>query len=190
MKSTSQLNQAATDYSFSPRVPLKLYLTTCVGLLEEAQGAFQVGNVERSYIMYVRYLDLCMKKLPSHPQLAGMRSHTEDDLARKEYLQLLKLEVPAILKISEDLRLQLDKTFAQQATTLAANVPKSRLLQKETVDKVELPSSFDEARFRQSISTFQRHTENAGSTVPLRQRESQLVYPELPQLSQPFYASY
>ncbi|SCU91073.1 LANO_0D10682g1_1 [Lachancea nothofagi CBS 11611] len=187
MKSCHQLSQAALDYRFNPRVPLKLYLKTCVSLLEEAQQSFQLGNVERSYIMYLRYLDLCMKKLPAHPQLFEEEANVDRGLAKKEYMQLLKLEVPAILKISEDLRIHLDRTFAQHTTTLAANVPKPRALKKDKVERTELPSNFDEARFKQSLSTLQRHDESA---APLRQRESHIVYPELPQLNQPFYASF
>ncbi|SCU79203.1 LAME_0A07690g1_1 [Lachancea meyersii CBS 8951] len=187
MISCHQLSQMASDYKFNPRVPLRLYLKTCVSLLEEAQESFQSGNVQRSYVMYLRYLDLCTKKLPAHPELLGPQADPDRILARKGYMQLLKLEVPAILKISEDLRLQLERSFAQQAKSLASNVAKQRPLPKERVEEIKLPSTFDESRFKQSISTLQRHTERA--TAAFQQKESHLVYPELPQLSHPFYAS-
>lgn len=185
MKTCNQLSQDAADYKFNPRVPLKLYLKTCVSLLEEAQGCFQQGDLERSYVMYVRYLDLCMKKLPGHPQVAGPSADVEHGLAKKEYLQLLKLEVPAILKISEDLRAQLERLFAKHSIALASSAPRPRAASKDAPEKTELPASFDEARFRQSLSSLQRHGDNT-----LAQRESNLAYPELPQLSVPFSAGF
>ncbi|CEP64957.1 Rfu1p LALA0_S15e01200g [Lachancea lanzarotensis] len=187
MSSCHQLGQMASDYKFNPRVPLKLYLKTCVSLLEEAQQSFQLGNLQRSYIMYLRYLDLCTKKLPAHPDLHTLQGDTDRALARKGYLQLLKLEVPAILRISEDLRVQLEKSFAQQAKSLASNVPRPRTYSKEKLEKIELPSTFSETRFKQSLSVLQHNTER--STIAFNQKEATLVYPELPQLGHPFYAS-
>ncbi|SCU77263.1 LAFA_0A00628g1_1 [Lachancea sp. 'fantastica'] len=189
MSTCHQLSQLASDYKFNPRVPLKLYLKTCVSLLEEAQQSFQLGNLQRSYVMYLRYLDLCTKKLPAHPDLHTLPLQADPDraLAREGFLQLLKLEVPAILRISEDLRIQLEKSFAQQGKSLASNVPRPRTFSREKLEKIELPSTFSEARFKQSISVLQRNNER--SALAFNQKEATLVYPELPQLSHPFYAS-
>lgn len=194
MKSCHELSAAAADYRFNPRVPAKLYLKTCVSLLEEAQGSFQSGQLERAYVMYLRYLDLCTKKLPTHPQLSARATGVDlDGLAKEEYLQLLKLEVPAILRITEDLRTQLERSFAQHARTLARNVAGPRPAAKDKAEKVELPTTFDENRFRSSVAKLQSHgggSAGGDGNAGLAQRSSALTYPELPQLNLPSYASF
>lgn len=84
-------------------------------------------------------------------------------------------------------------SFAQHARTLARNVAGPRPAAKDKAEKVELPTTFDENRFRRSVAKLQsRGGGSAGGdgNAGLAQRSSALTYPELPQLNLPSYASF
>lgn len=66
MKSSKQLVQDAKDYRFNPAIPLRIYLKTCIGILEKAQCAFQANDLSLSFIYYFRYVDLLTNKLSRH----------------------------------------------------------------------------------------------------------------------------
>ncbi|AET37749.1 Rfu1p Ecym_1529 [Eremothecium cymbalariae DBVPG len=198
MKSSSELAKEAADYRFNVQVSLKLYLSTCVEILEEAQSASLWGNIERSYLLYLRYLDLCMNKLVGHPHVKNP-SNKEENLHRQEYLQLMKLEVPAILKITEDMRADVDLRFQKFRLSLVKNVApavksctekNSKIKDSEESRPIVLPPSFDEEQFNQKVLWF--HTNiidlNSAKSV-LSEKESPRTncdafsYPELPKLS-------
>ncbi|SCV99708.1 LAFE_0B00760g1_1 [Lachancea fermentati] len=187
MKSSLQLSKEALEYTFNPKIPLKLYLKTCISLVEEAQTSFQDGRLERSYLMYLRYLDLCMNKLPNHPEVTESSTNSECSLFRKEYQQLLKLEVPAILRISEDLKAQIDISYQKNTLSLATNVPKRVVKERANTEAIELPSSFSDAKLRQSIHAF--HNDNISMGNLVSSSTAPLIYPDLPKLSNSTYAS-
>lgn len=213
MKSTSQLNIEALDYRFFPSTSLKVYLKACVGILDEAQLAFQGGDLERAYVFYVRYVDLCTNKLSRHPEYLGkVRGQApETALHRQEYLQLIRLEVPAVLKITEDLRKQLDLEYGKHKLSLAKNIAKPKQQHHAGADNeiempsvAKLPSTFDDGVFNRSIRSFQESSTFAsyssvskGPETKVQQAsdankseektETFYFYPELPQLSFPTF---
>lgn len=167
MKSSKQLVQDAKDYRFNPAIPLRIYLKTCIGILEKAQCAFQANDLSLSFIYYFRYVDLLTNKLSRHPELLRMdasSSSSSSYIHKREYLQLIKLEVPAVCKIIESLRTQIDSQYSKLQTSLANNIAKPNINANTTPVQVEqqpLPKkSFDEYSFNQSISfsrKFQTH---------------------------------
>lgn len=184
VRSSLQLSKEATEYRFNPIVPLKLYLKTCVSILEEAQSSFQSGDLERSYLMYLRYLDLCMNKLAKHLHVTSPSPDQEIGLYKREYLQLMKLEVPAILKITEDIKIQIDDRYNKYTLSLAKNVAKKTTTNREiqpAEKHVELPSTFSESKFNKSISLFRQ--QNVALNSSTKKKESNLLYPELPTLN-------
>lgn len=179
MKSSRELIQEAKDYQFNPKIPLKLYLKTCVGLLDKAQMSVQRGDTELAYMFYYRYVDLCTNKLSKHPQylINNINLDSEIQLYKQEYLQLMKLEVPAVLKLLEDLQIYIDKTYCKHQLSLAKNIAKSNKI--NTHDPINnknegryhlrmvnddnansdikyplLPPTFNEHRFNQSLEFF------------------------------------
>lgn len=207
MKSILQLTEEAKDYSFNPVIPLKIYLKTCVGLLDKAQLNFQNGDIQLSYMFYYRYVDLCTNKISKHPEFLSKSQDPEVTLYKQEYLQLIKLEVPAVLKIIEDLQRQIDLDYNKHQLSLAKNIarkPINNNMQKEDHSNFStLPSTFNEHRFNQSISYFQKsnvtNTVTPSSSVQpsnisfatnntnAANQNSFQHYPELPQLSFPTY---
>lgn len=202
MKSTVELNNEALDYKFFPSTSLKVYLKACVGILEKAQLAFQNGDLQRSYVFYVRYVDLCTNKLSRHPEYLGTCNErtAEIELHRREYLQLIKLEVPAVLKISEDLRKRIDSEHSKHQLSLAKNIakPKAQHIQdtEQILEPKKLPPTFDEHLFNHSVAYYHKTTtlpgfpqavQKAGSSNgsgETNNDSSQIrYYPELPQLS-------
>ncbi|QLL31822.1 hypothetical protein HG536_0B06900 [Torulaspora globosa] len=194
MKSTVELNNEALDYKFFPGTCLKVYLKACVGILEKAQLAFQNGDLQKSYVFYVRYVDLCTNKLSRHPEYLGTGSArtAETELHKQEYLQLIKLEVPAVLKISEDLRKEIDLEYSKHQLSLAKNIAKSRPQhKKETENQApepkKVPPTFDEHLFNRSVAYYRKATEKVKSSHASAESSSdskQLgFYPDLPQLS-------
>lgn len=179
MKSSRQLIQDAKDYRFNPIIPLKIYLKTCVGLLDKAQMSVQCGDSEMAFMFYYRYVDLCTNKLARHPQcLAKMDMDPEIQLYRQEYLQLIKLEVPAVLKLIEELQKQIDREYNKHQLSLAKNIAKPT---KKTISKTHdnimehnsqddtikyplLPKSFNEHRFNQSLAFFNPNLTQNNST--------------------------
>ncbi|CDO92908.1 unnamed protein product [Kluyveromyces dobzhanskii CBS 2104] len=175
MKSSSQLKQEALNYRFNSNVPLKLYLTTCISIVEEAQNSARCDNMERAYLLYMRYLDLCLNRLIHHSEV----NTPCESLYKREYFQLLKLEVPAIMKLTEELKAKIDARYKSLANNVA--VPAYGRASTATVtnplDEVRLPSSFDEQKFNQSLSWF-NHSSKHFST----KQHSHSEYPELPKL--------
>ncbi|SSD60619.1 uncharacterized protein SCODWIG_02380 [Saccharomycodes ludwigii] len=113
-KSPTMLQKEATNYKFNKNIPLRIYLKTCITLIEKAQSFFIGNDIENACLYYMRYLDLSMAKLPTHPEvlynISSTCGHSNNnlELSQKEYQQILKLEVPAIIKIVEDLQKELD----------------------------------------------------------------------------------
>lgn len=194
MKPTAQLNNEALDYKFFPGTSLKIYLRACIGILDKAQLAFQNGDLQRAYVFYVRYLDLCTNKLSKHPEYLDKQQNQTPEIAlhRQEYLQLIKLEVPAVLRITEDLRNQIDEEYKRHQLALAKNIAKSKI---QNPKSAKLPSTFDDELFNHSISYFHRTTAISNypprSSNSLKPKETNSsihssdshYYPELPQLS-------
>lgn len=213
MQSTAQLNIEALDYKFFPSTSLKVYLKACVGILDKAQLAFQEGNLERAYVFYVRYVDLCTNKLSHHPQYLGKDSDQVSEIAlhRQEYLQLIRLEVPAVLKITEDLRKQLDLDYAKHKLSLAKNIARPKQQHHNSIESevpalAKLPPSFDNGMFNHSLRYYHETTSfgNHSQTPVKKSQNSQAdptndakdsknkpgqfrYYPELPQLSFPTF---
>ncbi|QLQ79335.1 hypothetical protein HG537_0B06830 [Torulaspora globosa] len=194
MKSTVELNNEALDYKFFPGTSLKVYLKACVGILEKAQLAFQNGDLQKSYVFYVRYVDLCTNKLSHHPEnlSSGSARTAEIELHRKEYLQLIKLEVPAVLKISEDLRKQIDLEYSKHQLSLAKNIAKPRTQQKQKAESQapepkKVPPTFDEHLFNRSVVYYRKTTQKVKSSHASAEKNSDSnqfgFYPDLPQLS-------
>ncbi|CAL9733641.1 regulator of free ubiquitin chains 1 [Monosporozyma servazzii] len=172
MKSSRQLIQDAKDYRFNPIIPLKIYLKTCVGILDKAQMSVQCGDSEMAFMFYYRYVDLCTNKLARHPQcLSKANKDPEIQLYKQEYLQLIKLEVPAVLKLIEDLQKQIDRQYNKHQLSLAKNIakPTNSVLnhhldkinnnmetssQDDTIKYPFLPNTFNEHRFNQSLAYF------------------------------------
>lgn len=212
MKSTSQLDNEALDYRFLPDTSLKVYLKVCVSMLEQAQSAYQTGNLQRAYIFYFRYVDLCTNKLSKHPQYLCSSSSAQVALNRQEYMQLIKLEVPAVLKIIEDLRKQIGLIYSKQQLSLAKNIAQPKMQQHQQNHKNKpkfeaykkkpalnrLPPTFDEHLFNDSISYFRNTTalatpinRSAEKSIPQESAPADAptepdrihYYPELPQLT-------
>ena len=227
MLSSLQLAQEAKDYKFNTAIPLRIYLKTCIGILDKAQLRFQNGDNSGAFMYYYRYVDLCTNKLSKHPEflISGkyingqLNTVCDPDLMlyRQEYLQLIKLEVPAVLKIIEDLKKKIDDDWERHQVSLAKNIAKNRLQPQPTLDYKTLPPSFHEHTFQQSLSFFQgtklssrerKTTNNSSSSsttdnntinksegiqtqTPTEQNNptsnTLLLYPELPQLSFPTF---
>ncbi|SCV02264.1 LAMI_0G17370g1_1 [Lachancea mirantina] len=188
MKSSLQLSKEAVTYQFNGSIPVRLYLKTCVTLLEEAQNSFQKGNVEKAFLMYVRYVDLCTNKLPTHPEIRSTQPDAQFGLVRQEYNQLIKLEVPAILSIIEDLKKKIDLDHQMHTQSLAAYISKAApgSSSSKLENKIKLPANFDEVRFRQSVIAIR--TAPNENLVIQEKGDGSLLYPELPQLTPPFPA--
>lgn len=180
LKSSRQLVQEAKDYRFNPMIPLKIYLRTCVGMLDKAQMSVQCGDTQMAFVFYYRYVDLCTNKLSRHPQcLSGSNnSDPEVQLYKQEYLQLIKLEVPAVLKLIEDLQKNIDMEYNKHQLSLAKNIAKPKRVmnnsdnaqprmniqdERSSMKPTLLPQSFNEHRFNQSIAFL-----NPGLTNPSR----------------------
>lgn len=177
MKSSRQLIQEAKDYRFNPIIPLKIYLKTCVGILDKAQLSVQQGNDEMAFLFYYRYVDLCTSKLARHPQcLSKTVLDQEVQLYKQEYLQLIKLEVPAVLRLIEDLQQKIDKEYNKHQLSLAKNIAKSNKVinnsdkrstnhrgispsnnENSNIQYPLLPKTFNEQRFNQSLAFFNPH---------------------------------
>lgn len=179
MKSSRELIQEAKDYQFNPKIPLKLYLKTCVGILDKAQMSVQCGDTELAFMFYYRYVDLCTNKLSRHPQYLTSNTNLDSEvqLYREEYLQLMKLEVPAVLKLLEDLQTQINRNYCKHQLSLAKNIAKSnktntlhsinntnerryhsRVIGYDSMDSdikcPLLPPAFNEHRLNQSLDFF------------------------------------
>lgn len=211
MRSTVQLDNEALDYRFLPDTSLKVYLKVCVSILEQAQSAYQTGDLQRAYVFYFRYVDLCTNKLSKHPQFLCSASSAQLALNRQEYMQLIKLEVPAVLKIIEDLRKQIDLISSKQQLSLAKNIAQPKMQHQQNHKKNgkfeaykkkpvldRLPPTFDEHLFNDSISYFRNTTAfaapvNRSVETSISQKSASAdastepgrihYYPELPQLS-------
>ncbi|CCK70562.1 Rfu1p KNAG_0E03030 [Huiozyma naganishii CBS 8797] len=196
MKSTRQLGQDAVNYGFNTRVSLKIYLKTCVRILDKAQSSFQNGDMALAFMFYSRYVDLCVSKLARHPEYVsvGLAQDPEIALYRQKYLQLVRLEVPAVLKIIEDLRKILDDQYSKHQQSLAKNIAKPTAVENRhhiphlaqgstpsTSQPLPLPPTFNEHRFNQSISFFATRETISENTT--EQSKTTFHYPELPQLS-------
>lgn len=173
MKSSILLKQEALDYRYNQNVPLKLYLSTCVSIIEEAQICSRNNDIERSYLLYMRYLDLCLNKLVHHSEV----NVKKDSLHRKEYLQLIKLEVPAIMKITEDLKSKLDARFVSLANNVATQTH-AKTVSVDTLEALTLPSTFDEKKFNESIRWFRTSNKKQPEG-----KSSSHEYPDLPELN-------
>lgn len=199
MKSTGQLRNEAVDYRFTPGTPLRIYLKVCVGILDKAQIAFQNGDQVMAYILYYRYVDLCTNKLSKHPEYTS-NSSPELSLYRQEYLQLIKLEVPAVFKIIEDLQLQIDMEYNKHQLSLAKNIAKPKCQNNKDQARIDtqvqltskLPSTFNEHNFNQTISFLGKNSSivnTTGSTSIANKDDQEPIfhYPELPKLSFPTF---
>ncbi|AMD20192.1 HDL552Wp [Eremothecium sinecaudum] len=187
MKSSVELGKEAIDYNFNKNVPLKLYLSTCVVILQNAQLASQEGDIEKAYTLYLKYLDVCMNKLAQHPHVLKPIG-SDEELSKKEYLQLMNLEVPAILKVTETLKHTIDQRYERSTQSLAKSfVPQQTskenpfATEEEEVSVIALPPSFDEERFNSAIEWFKM---NGAITRGIQNTLEQhtLSYPELPKL--------
>lgn len=225
MLSSLQLAQEARDYKFNTAIPLRIYLKTCIGILDKAQLSFQNGDNSRAFMYYYRYVDLCTNKLSKHPEflISGkylngqLNTICDPDLMlyRQEYLQLIKLEVPAVLKIIEDLKQKIDDEWERHQVSLAKNIAKNHLQAQSKHDYNTLPSNFHEHTFQQSLNFFKgtklssrevknNNSNNTTDNNTINKSESAqkptstdsnnpttsnslLLYPELPQLSFPTF---
>lgn len=172
-----QVAREATEYQFNAAVPLTVYLRMCEDLLELAQYASQRNEQQTAYVHYVRYVDLCTNKLPQHPEFRGPQT-PETLLQRKKLLQLLRLEVPAVLQLIEKLRAQLARR-----NSLANNMAHDHTSMGSTRGN----PNFDELRFSECLALFQKINRSSVETPVFPHAETSLKYPDLPKLSFPTF---
>ncbi|AAS51005.2 ABR232Cp [Eremothecium gossypii ATCC 10895] len=184
MKSSAQLCMEARNYNFNAAAPLRLYLATCVRLVEEAQAAAQADDVARAYMLYVRYLDLCMHQLSGHREVQQPVTDAER-LSRDEYEQLLRLEVPAVLRLTEELKSAVDLRHERGRASLARSVVPEAGRGEHSRQEVQLPPSFDEERFNRTVQWFLAAGRSMSLPVSAEEPAVREVfsYPELPKLS-------
>lgn len=158
-----------------------MYLSICINLLEKAQWFNAEQNDKlMAFTYYYRYLDLCLIKLSNHPQIKTSQNYgskssfsqyndnDEDlELYRKQYKQLIDLEIPIVLKIIEDLKLEIDSIYNKQQSSLANSISIAKkpiaknniknnsnsILNNKTITG-NPPQTFNQNRFNQSISFF------------------------------------
>ncbi|CCH59854.1 hypothetical protein TBLA_0C00380 [Henningerozyma blattae CBS 6284] len=195
MKSSKQLQSEAKDYVYNPNTSLKIYLKVCVSILDKAQNCFQSNDLQTAYIYYYRYLDLLTNKLSNHSQLKCDSSSTGEkytsNIERQEYFQLIKLEVPAVLKIVEDLTKKIDLDYNKLQLSLAKNIATPAVTLNSVGNTLSnhstyISEEFDEKKFNENISHF-NGTYNI-NMIQSTESPNQLVtddrnYPELPTLS-------
>jgi len=174
MLSSLHLAQEAKDYKFNTAIPLRIYLKTCIGILDKAQLSFQTGDNAKAFMYYYRYVDLCTNKLSKHPEflISGKpQSDPELKLYRQEYLQLIKLEVPAVLRIIEDLKKKIDAEWERHQVSLAKNIARNHAPQVHNSENkremVTLPPAFNEHHFQQSLTFLQNSSINSNNHVRL-----------------------
>lgn len=227
-KNSKSLILDAKNYNYNPKISIKIYLKICIKLLEKAQWFnAQQNNKLMAFTYYYRYLDLCLVKLSNHPQIKCSGSNyvlekyddnmTDLELYRKQYKQLIDLEIPIVLKIIEDLKFEIDSIFNKQQSSLAnsiSTIKKNHNTNSENSTKPNITTtSFNQNRFNQSIDFFnttnnlstnitgttntnnfdgiRANDDNVNNDNSNNNNEStnsnELMYPELPQLSFPTF---
>ncbi|CCE66174.1 hypothetical protein TPHA_0P00160 [Tetrapisispora phaffii CBS 4417] len=201
---TAALRTDATNYKFNPQMPLRVYLKICVDMLNRAQDEFQAGNVNAAYMYYFRYVDLVTNKLARHPHCMAGASQVghETYIHRQEYLQLVKLELPCVMRIVEDLQRKIDVAHEKSQLSLAKNIAKTKQ-HAQAQGTFKLPSNFNENKFNQSLSFLNNsaietitpkqeakvgsNSASNSKTASATADDKALIYPELPQLNTASY---
>ncbi|KAL6939474.1 hypothetical protein ACO0RG_003315 [Hanseniaspora osmophila] len=174
-KSPKQLQEEASNYKFNKSISLQVYLTFCISLIEKARIlATNSTDTENAYIFYMRYLDLVMNKLCNHPDILISKTQSMqrdgsdvNTLHVKTYHQILRLEVPAILKIVEEMQKKIETRYQKEMAKHYIEPCKTHVkpLVKEQPEEnhctgrkspdlnieIKLPSTFDEHAFNNSI---------------------------------------
>lgn len=189
MRSPHQLRLEAKNVKFTAATPLRHYLRVMPQLLTIAYESHKIGDEEKAYIYYYRYLHL-INKLSSHDEVKR-----GDGVERDEYFSLVKLEVPTIFKIIEDMNVKLAREWEKQQLALSKNIPsninnninssstRSRSSSNISVSvEPKKIKAFDDENFNKTIRLFNQATTNI--TTPLEDnttnQTSSLCYPELP----------
>lgn len=99
------LGQEANNYIFSPTVSFPNWIHVSKTLRYEAKASVHDNNLERAYLLYLRYADLVLNKLPTHPEFAANKG---------PYSQALKL-IPKTIEIAESIKAELIALYAERA---------------------------------------------------------------------------
>ncbi|KAL6942332.1 hypothetical protein ACO0QE_003503 [Hanseniaspora vineae] len=175
VKSSKQLQEEARNYKFNKSISLQVYMKFCISLIEKAQElATNADDTENAYVFYMRYLDLIMNKLCNHPDILLAKTQSMqregssvNSLHVKTYHQILRLEVPAILKIVEEMQKKIETKYQKQMakqyiepskihikTSLHENSEEKHCTGRNSPElniEIALPSTFNEHVFNNSI---------------------------------------
>lgn len=131
----SDLSAEANNYVFSPQVSFRNWLHVSRTLLYEAKAHVLEDDLERAYVLYLRYADLVLNKLEKHPDCAANR------LA---YLRALRL-VPQVLEESERLKAKLQMKYTAFSLASPELAPLSRVSSMSPEFKPDFKQYLDES---------------------------------------------
>ncbi|PRT53663.1 AMSH-like protease sst2 [Wickerhamiella sorbophila] len=134
--SISDLGREANNYVFSSTVSFQNWIHVSNTLRYEAKVSLNENDLERAYLLYLRYADLVLNKLPTHPSFATNK---------RSYNQALKL-LPAIIEIAEEVKTKLNVVYAERAKIevqkpVPPPVPEPKPVQQE-LPQLDLGTSF------------------------------------------------
>ncbi|KAI0887038.1 uncharacterized protein GGS22DRAFT_120756 [Annulohypoxylon maeteangense] len=128
-----EISDRGERFSFNPAIPLTAWLRTGNTLSQEGRIYLQDGNFAQAYLLYIRYLTLLLKCLPSHPDAKSQEG--------KRALNEVNKTVPDIVinleKIKPIIQREYDEWNASEARR------QQQLREKRRAD-LKSPSTYEE----------------------------------------------
>ncbi|CDK29076.1 unnamed protein product [Kuraishia capsulata CBS 1993] len=108
-RSTKELAQDASNYDYSSHTPFQMWVITSSRMLHHAHSYAVQKYYEEAYKLYVRFLNLMLTHLYSHPEIGIYKNAFSVDKTSKDgkvygdYLRL-KAKIPEIMKECENFK--------------------------------------------------------------------------------------
>ncbi|KAI8972275.1 hypothetical protein BDB01DRAFT_474916 [Pilobolus umbonatus] len=101
-RSTTELNEQA-NLNIDPNIPIRLYIRSAALILRQAKVYELEHDLEKAYILYMKYSNLSLNELPKHP------SYKHPD--NKQNLRALNVNCMDVLDSLEQLKPVIDKRY-------------------------------------------------------------------------------
>ncbi|KAI7688074.1 hypothetical protein SSS_09159 [Sarcoptes scabiei] len=108
-----QLGQRTKSVDIEDTIPIRYYYRSSKQLLRMANTYLDEMNLERAYLLYMRYITLFLEKLPHHPEYKTLDAAEKKATTVKKMLDLVE-EIKA--KIIKQYQIEFDDYLAKKKT--------------------------------------------------------------------------
>ncbi|KAL3210040.1 hypothetical protein MRX96_037388 [Rhipicephalus microplus] len=159
------LSELASTIEIDKDIPLKRYIRSGKEMLRSAEVYHKEGDIERSYMLYIKYITLFVEKIYDHP---AMKAPPVPELAE------VKKKLNEVFPIAEYLRAQIFEKYTEEYNILLRNK-----------EKADAEAALEEERRQKEQLDQLMYEQHEQFALQQRQQQAKMAQPKRPEIQLP-----